>query len=131
MTALQEEQDPVLASQSESTSEESTTIVSDKVPSLTETRAVELSVGANAVDNSLYHIKWIKFHKNDCPIVTQNENGPCPLIAIMNVLLLRRVIEFSKGIEYITTTDLMKHLGESFVLYQNCVGMLFLAQCFS
>uniref|UniRef100_A0A0E9PD94 Ubiquitin carboxyl-terminal hydrolase n=1 Tax=Anguilla anguilla TaxID=7936 RepID=A0A0E9PD94_ANGAN len=26
--------------------------------------------------------------ERNTPIITQNENGPCPLLAIMNVLLL-------------------------------------------
>lgn len=37
---------------------------------------------------SIYHIKWIKWKEENTPIITQNENGPCPLLAIMNVLLL-------------------------------------------
>ncbi|KAG8575847.1 hypothetical protein GDO81_009687 [Engystomops pustulosus] len=37
---------------------------------------------------SVYHIKWIRWKEQSTPIVTQNENGPCPLLAIMNVLLL-------------------------------------------
>nr|XP_033776574.1 ubiquitin carboxyl-terminal hydrolase MINDY-2 isoform X2 [Geotrypetes seraphini] len=37
---------------------------------------------------SVYHIKWIQWKEENTPIVTQNENGPCPLLAIMNVLLL-------------------------------------------
>ncbi|XP_016121789.1 protein FAM63B-like [Sinocyclocheilus grahami] len=37
---------------------------------------------------SVYHIKWIKWKEENTPIITQNENGPCPLLAIMNVLLL-------------------------------------------
>lgn len=41
-----------------------------------------------AAGQSLYHIKWIKWREEITPIITQNENGPCPLLAIMNVLLL-------------------------------------------
>lgn len=37
---------------------------------------------------SIYHIKWIRWKEENTPIITQNENGPCPLLAIMNVLLL-------------------------------------------
>lgn len=37
---------------------------------------------------SVYHIKWMGWKEQSTPIVTQNENGPCPLLAIMNVLLL-------------------------------------------
>ncbi|KAL0727235.1 hypothetical protein Bca4012_023328 [Brassica carinata] len=36
-----------------------------------------------------YKTKEIKFRKRDKRIILQNENGPCPLIAICNVLLLR------------------------------------------
>lgn len=41
-----------------------------------------------AAGQSIYHIKWIKWREQNTPIITQNENGPCPLLAIMNVLLL-------------------------------------------
>ena len=37
---------------------------------------------------SVYHIKWIQWKEENTPIITQNENGPCPLLAILNVLLL-------------------------------------------
>ena len=37
---------------------------------------------------SIYHIKWIRWKEENTPIITQNENWPCPLLAIMNVLLL-------------------------------------------
>ena len=114
MKALSEE-DSTLASASDGVTEDTPGPASESnVPSLSDSRALEYSLAANAVDNSLYHIKWIKYQKDDCPVVTQNENGPCPLIAIINVLLLRKTIDFSKGLEYITTTDLMKHLGQSF-----------------
>lgn len=39
--------------------------------------------------SSTYYVKWITFNKNRVPIITQNENGPCPLLAITNVLLLK------------------------------------------
>lgn len=42
---------------------------------------------------SIYHIKWIKWREENTPIITQNENGPCPLLAIMNVLLLAWKVE--------------------------------------
>lgn len=37
---------------------------------------------------SVYHIKWMRWKEENTPVITQNENGPCPLLAIMNVLLL-------------------------------------------
>lgn len=44
---------------------------------------------ANSDQESVYYIKWISFGQASVPIITQNENGPCPLLAIMNVLLLK------------------------------------------
>lgn len=48
-----------------------------------------------AAGQSIYHIKWIKWREENTPIITQNENGPCPLLAIMNVLLLAWKVEIS------------------------------------
>ncbi|CDY41266.1 BnaA01g12730D [Brassica napus] len=42
-----------------------------------------------APKNLTHKTKEIRFRKRDRQIVLQNENGPCPLIAICNVLLLR------------------------------------------
>lgn len=36
-----------------------------------------------------YYVKWITWKGEKTPIVTQSENGPCPLLAIMNILFLR------------------------------------------
>ena len=39
-----------------------------------------------------YKLKRIDFFGRRCAVVTQNENGPCPLIGIVNVLLLRNAV---------------------------------------
>lgn len=36
-----------------------------------------------------YCVKWISWKGERTPVVTQSENGPCPLLAIINVLLLQ------------------------------------------
>ena len=36
-----------------------------------------------------YRTKRITYYGNELPILMQNENGPCPLLALANVLLLR------------------------------------------
>lgn len=42
-------------------------------------------------DNKDFHlIKWIEFNYEQLPILLQNVNGPCPLLAIFNILLLRK-----------------------------------------
>ncbi|KAJ8249171.1 hypothetical protein GJAV_G00231930 [Gymnothorax javanicus] len=61
---------------------------------------------------SMYHIKWIKWMKENTPIITQNENGPCPLLAIMNVLLLAWKVKMPPMMEIITAEQLMEYLGD-------------------
>ncbi|KAM4630464.1 ubiquitin carboxyl-terminal hydrolase MINDY-2 [Polymixia lowei] len=61
---------------------------------------------------SIYHIKWIKWKDENTPIITQNENGPCPLLAIMNVLLLTWKVKMPPMMEIITAEQLMEYLGD-------------------
>ena len=63
-------------------------------------------------NNSPYYIKWIMWNGVNTPIVTQNDNGPCPLLAIINILLLRRTITFPNMQEMVTTSQLMEYLGD-------------------
>ena len=63
-------------------------------------------------NNSPYYIKWITWNGMKTPIVTQNDNGPCPLLAIINILLLRRTIAFPNMQEMVTTRQLMEYLGD-------------------
>ncbi len=41
----------------------------------------------------VYKLKRIDFFGRKVPIALQNENGPCPLLAIANILLLKKQIE--------------------------------------
>ncbi|KAG8440431.1 hypothetical protein GDO86_006253 [Hymenochirus boettgeri] len=61
---------------------------------------------------SVYHIKWIRWKEQSTPIVTQNENGPCPLLAIMNLLLLTWKVKLPIMMEIITSEQLMEYLGD-------------------
>ena len=61
---------------------------------------------------SIYHVKWVYFKKKQVPIITQNENGPCPLLAIMNVLLLQNRVKLTPSTEIISATQLMVYLGD-------------------
>ncbi|MEQ2290799.1 Ubiquitin carboxyl-terminal hydrolase MINDY-2 [Ameca splendens] len=65
-----------------------------------------------AAGQSIYHIKWIKWREENTPIITQNENGPCPLLAIMNVLLLAWKVKMPPMMEIITAEQLMEYLGD-------------------
>lgn len=40
-------------------------------------------------DLDFYCVKWIPWKGERTPIITQSSNGPCPLLAIMNILFLQ------------------------------------------
>ena len=65
---------------------------------------VEISV---MDDEACYRIKRIRFppwnsNALQIPILLQDVNGPCPLLAIMNVLLLRQAITLPAGAGEVT-----------------------------
>lgn len=66
---------------------------------------------------SIYHLKWIQWNSVKIPIVMQSRNGPCPLIATMNVLLLREKVKFPDMLEQISDNQLLTYLGECFMDY--------------
>ena len=73
---------------------------------------------SSRVDNTppgdmLHHIKNIQFKDKKVGIVTQNENGPCPLVAIVNVLLLRRQITLPAHAEIVSAAKLMEYIGDA------------------
>eukprot|EP01063_Lacrimia_lanifica_P034967 TRINITY_DN6571_c1_g2_i1.p1 TRINITY_DN6571_c1_g2~~TRINITY_DN6571_c1_g2_i1.p1 ORF type:complete len:452 (+),score=196.51 TRINITY_DN6571_c1_g2_i1:79-1356(+) len=57
---------------------------------------------------AIYPIKWVLYKGYDVGIVTQNENGPCPLIAICNILFLRRHIAVEPGAADVTYDELVE-----------------------
>ncbi|XP_060072449.1 ubiquitin carboxyl-terminal hydrolase MINDY-1-like [Ylistrum balloti] len=69
------------------------------------------SASPTATDRNVYHVKWIAYKNKEIPTITQNENGPCPLIAVMNVLLLKGQVQLSPNTEVITPDQLMTYIG--------------------
>nr|CAB3244513.1 protein FAM63B [Phallusia mammillata] len=63
-------------------------------------------------DPCVYHIKWITWEDSKTPIITQNKNGPCPLLALFNVLLLSKRITLSELLEMISSRQIMDRLGD-------------------
>ncbi|XP_791130.2 ubiquitin carboxyl-terminal hydrolase MINDY-1 [Strongylocentrotus purpuratus] len=59
-----------------------------------------------------YHVKWVTWRNQNTPIITQNENGPCPLIAIVNVMLLRETIQIPQMVEMVSASQLFEYLGD-------------------
>ena len=61
---------------------------------------------------SVYYLKRFQWRGEHIQIVTQNENGPCPLLAIANVLVLSKRISLPSVQECITGNQLMEHIGD-------------------
>ncbi|XP_047640647.1 ubiquitin carboxyl-terminal hydrolase MINDY-1 isoform X2 [Phacochoerus africanus] len=59
-----------------------------------------------------YCVKWIPWKGERTPIITQSTNGPCPLLAIMNILFLQWKVKLPPQKEVITSDELMAHLGD-------------------
>lgn len=58
-----------------------------------------------------FRLKKITFFHRELVIICQNENGPCPLIAIANVLLLRGDMAFSSDLAIISLDSLVEQVG--------------------
>eukprot|EP00029_Vermamoeba_vermiformis_P010381 TRINITY_DN5426_c0_g1_i2.p1 TRINITY_DN5426_c0_g1~~TRINITY_DN5426_c0_g1_i2.p1 ORF type:complete len:376 (-),score=85.63 TRINITY_DN5426_c0_g1_i2:49-1176(-) len=59
-----------------------------------------------------YRLKKIRFNDREVMICLQNVNGPCPLLAIANILLLRGAISIHSDYSQISSEDLMALLGD-------------------
>ena len=70
------------------------------------------------VSKQIYHVKWIGWHDTRCPIIMQNVNGPCPLISITNVLLLRGKMSLDDGVDVVSSESLIANIGE--IYYLSC-----------
>ncbi|XP_030320982.1 ubiquitin carboxyl-terminal hydrolase MINDY-1 isoform X1 [Calypte anna] len=65
-----------------------------------------------------YSVKWIRWKGEQTPIITQSQNGPCPLLAIINVLCLQWKVKLSPQKEVTTAEELMAHLGDCILAAQ-------------
>lgn len=65
--------------------------------------------------DDIYRIKTIHHDGRRCPILMQNENGPCPLLAISNVLLLQQKIHIHPDLAYINFRQLIQMVGNYLV----------------
>lgn len=60
----------------------------------------------------VYKTKVVQFLGRSVPIILQNDNGPCPLLAICNVLLLRNNLNLSLDIAEISLQRLLSLVAE-------------------
>ncbi|KAL5111809.1 Ubiquitin carboxyl-terminal hydrolase MINDY-1 [Taenia crassiceps] len=70
-----------------------------------------------AKDGSVHQVKWISFNGSKVPIITQNENGPCPMIAITNVLLLRGKLTLPADHEVVSSDLIIAALSDELLSY--------------
>ena len=68
------------------------------------------------LSKQIYHVKWIGWHDTRCPIIMQNVNGPCPLLSMINVLLLRGKMTLKEGTEVVSSEQLLENIGERTIL---------------
>ncbi|EAL72235.1 hypothetical protein ACTFIW_009702 [Dictyostelium discoideum] len=75
-----------------------------------------------------YRVKRITYLKKEVSIILQNENGPCPLISIANVLLLSQKIYLDPDIQFVTIKKLgdliMKHAKSLYKENQDVLEIL-------
>mmetsp|Transcript_858 Transcript_858/g.1609 ORF Transcript_858/g.1609 Transcript_858/m.1609 type:complete len:408 (-) Transcript_858:793-2016(-) len=63
-------------------------------------------------EDPIYVVKRVVYESRHVGICLQNENGPCPLLAISNVLLLRGSIQIHPDMAFVSTSYLIQLLTE-------------------
>jgi len=84
----------------------------ESVEAIADTDLTASASSSTTDSQNVYHVKWIKFHGSQTPIVMQNQNGPCPLLAIVNVLLLQGKIKLSSGADLVASDQLMAYIAD-------------------
>ncbi|KAK7366807.1 hypothetical protein VNO80_08805 [Phaseolus coccineus] len=67
------------------------------------------------VKDCVHKTKTIQFLGRTTPIVLQNDNGPCPLLAICNVLLLRNNLNLNPDIAEVSQEKLLSLVAERLI----------------
>ncbi|KAK1436194.1 hypothetical protein QVD17_01972 [Tagetes erecta] len=70
---------------------------------------------SSATNEMLHKTKLIQFLGRNTPIVLQNDNGPCPLLAICNVLLLRNNLNLSADVAEVSQEKLLSLVAERLI----------------
>ncbi|XP_022759607.1 ubiquitin carboxyl-terminal hydrolase MINDY-2-like isoform X2 [Durio zibethinus] len=67
------------------------------------------------IKECIHKTKAIEFLGRTTPIILQNDNGPCPLLAICNVLLLRNNLNLSPDITEVSQEKLLSLVAEHLI----------------
>lgn len=86
-------------------------------PSISKEASEESKTDSSSEMDNVYHVKWIGWNSKKTPIITQNSNGPCPMLAITNVLLLRGKISLPEGCEVVSSEQLLENLADTMLEY--------------
>ncbi|GMN32411.1 hypothetical protein TIFTF001_003666 [Ficus carica] len=70
---------------------------------------------APALKELVHKTKLIQFLGRTTPIVVQNDNGPCPLLAICNILLLRNNLNLSPETTEVSQEKLLSLVAERLI----------------
>jgi len=122
--AEEHEAEPVTNDVSEETTPEGSKVPAPEVstapeavqeprPSISKEASAESSTDSTSEMDNVYHVKWIGWNSNKTPIITQNSNGPCPMLAITNILLLRGKIALPDGCEIVSSEQLLENLADT------------------
>ncbi|KAH9285763.1 Uncharacterized protein ECG_00570 [Echinococcus granulosus] len=107
---------PIQSSSNATKPQESTPSESLSIPSKSSNSPEETPKSATskspAKDGSVHQVKWISFNGSKVPIITQNENGPCPMIAITNFLLLRGKLTLPANHEVVSSDLIIAALSD-------------------
>eukprot|EP00923_Selenidium_pygospionis_P055646 GHVN01096900.1.p1 GENE.GHVN01096900.1~~GHVN01096900.1.p1 ORF type:complete len:448 (+),score=35.28 GHVN01096900.1:790-2133(+) len=72
--------------------------------------------------DDLFTIKLIRFNGKTVPTLCQNQNGPCPLLAIANVLLLRGHLCLDHTLKVVPLSQIISKTG-SLITSRNQTGL--------
>ena len=89
--------------------------VKDQGAAASTSGAASASGGSSEDDDDskeIYQVKWVGWNETRCPIVTQKWNGPCPLLSMVNVLLLRGKMSLPEGCEVVSSQQLLESLAD-------------------
>ncbi len=64
------------------------------------------------MDVPAFRLKQVTFFQRQVMILCQNKNGPCPLIAITNILLLKGRLVISTDLSYISLEEIVQMVAE-------------------
>ncbi|XP_010272599.1 PREDICTED: ubiquitin carboxyl-terminal hydrolase MINDY-1 isoform X2 [Nelumbo nucifera] len=71
--------------------------------------------GQEPEQECLYKTKVVQFLGRTTPIILQNDNGPCPLLAICNVLLLKNNLNLSVDTSEVSLQKLLSLVAERLI----------------